>query len=66
MKSLERWTEEYGHLLPQKKDKTRGIHCTRRYGRWVKYNKGGWPKLTGYYTQDGDIAIKFFEASQYL
>ena len=32
----------------------------------MKYNKSGRPKLTGDYTQDRDIATKFFEASQYL
>ena len=52
--------------MPHKEDETRGILCTRRYGRWVKYNKGGEPKLTGNHTEDGYITTKFFEASQYL
>jgi hypothetical protein len=61
IEGLLKWVAEFGPSLPEQKDEKRNIKCVRRYGHWVKYNKGGDLKETGDYRKDGLVAKKFFE-----
>jgi hypothetical protein len=63
---LETWAEEFSSRLPKSEDPCRGLRCVRKYARWVKYNKGFVPKLSGDYRHDGQAACKFFESSELL
>jgi hypothetical protein len=55
------WVKEFESSLPRQFDEKRNIECVRRYGHWVKYNKGKRLKETRDFRQDGAMAKTFFE-----